>query len=310
MAEQAIHQMIIERIPVRPVIAFAVAGALVLSACGGGENADPRGAERNPGVAEEETENCPTTWEMQEIDHGDNNRVLDEGIASVGEADTNDEAREAFQEWLDTIKQDNDMLAGNASAILRRGVSVEALTSEDGTCATDIADQLVAEVEAEVLSGEVTAMDPTQDMTNTGVNAENELVQSAQPGLSGDLDGISFTLRDGRDFGILRRCGNLVMLGDLGLPEGPTDNPDEPEYPATTTSTPSTIPPRVEVAPPASTPIPGEGVPDFDGPDEDNDPEDNTTTSTTRPPSTSTTINVVPTDPTNPPTTNTTVIAG
>jgi len=178
--------------------------------------------------AAENTSTCPDTWEIEQIDHGNENRILARGMPAIGAADNRREARAALQDYFDVVKQDPEIFSGVASAILERDISPRSLVDQEGVCASPRAERVLGEIETEVFAlGEVSPEDPSAFMTNTGTSNRGRFVAGTTPGITGSLDGITFTV-EGRQYGVLERCGNLAMEGNPGIPEGPTDNPTPP----------------------------------------------------------------------------------
>ncbi len=238
--------MEIGKIAERKVVAASLAlamGAGALVACAG--NNDPEAqAEGTASTAKEvfevADEACPNTWGVVQLDNS-NYQVISGGMPEIGAAQNDEEAREAANQWIDYIQRDPEMLAGNANVINAVAFDKETnytasdLYDAETNCFNSTGEQAAAELRAAFEMSEITPDEAPADGTNTGVDAEGELVRSEHPGISGDLKAIKVLLPNGEEFHILGRCGNIVTKTPPPLPPGPTDEP-KPE-PSTTTTT-------------------------------------------------------------------------
>lgn len=235
-----------------------VSGPAVLAACNddGGEKAGPDTTLAADQF--EQNEACPETWEMPGVDHGEANKWFSDGIVAIKEAQTPEDARVAAEEWTNGssehlgAKHDDKLFVAGYNVLHRESISngtMEALTTEglidESGCASDKMVQEVANFQAWVAASEVTVEDAPADWVNTGTDANGEVTIASQPGIGGDRKAIKIVSPDGSVTYIMGRCGQPVVPGKPGfpIPEGPTDNPENP--PTTTPETPpttSTIP--------------------------------------------------------------------
>jgi len=168
-------------------------------------------------------ESC-TTWKTEPSNYA-NTRWIGEGIASIHDAKTNEEASAAASDWLEKVKTDPLLLAAAAKQVTQRDID-KATLSSDG-CATSAAVDLVVELQLVLGSSVITHSDAPSDGVNSAVDG-GIVVESATPGIGGDRTAIQIALPDGRVFWVMARCGNIVTQGSMGLPPGTTDNPTCP----------------------------------------------------------------------------------
>lgn len=186
----------------------------------------------------EEGSSCDGAWEISRVgDHG-NNRWYADGISEIREAETDEEAREAAEVWLDQTKHYANLLAG-AAAYFNVDEDVEFDALIDGECASDEAVKLVAQLELALADARITPDQAPANGYNSGVNANGDVVAASHAGITGDREAIRVELKDGTTVWIMARCGNPVVTDKPEIPEGPTDQPP-PEEPPPTTSTTST----------------------------------------------------------------------
>ena len=198
-------------------------------------------------VAPTTTTTTPTTWQMIEGNYG-NNRWFTDGIVEIKTAKTDADAFKAAFVWLDRSKSDANLLVAFAKYFLNR--DVDKATLVDNGWATDVAVQLVAELELVLGQAKVTVEKAPKKGFNTGV--ENDTVVVAKIAIiSGDRTAIRIDVTiDGKVISIwvMSRCGNIVTKDKSELPIGKTD-----EIPSTTTIT--TTPPATTTTttPPTTT---------------------------------------------------------
>ena len=168
-----------------------------------------------------------TTWMMEPTTIDDsNNRWFADGIAEIKDAKTPEDAKAAFNVWLEKTKSHRNLLVAAGRTFLAEDKwHFDATTlPPDGTCANDTIVQLTKEIELVVI-GQSKSIIPINAPTNgfnTGV--ENGIVVgSTTAGISGDMRAIQIDLSDGRMIWILGRCGNIVTTKELSLPHGKTD---------------------------------------------------------------------------------------
>jgi len=209
--------------------------ALGLSGCGGDnlESVNPTTPSGAPAPTEApvptttaEAVVCGDTWVIEQADNTDH-RWLANGVDAIDKADTDPKAQKAFEAWLHEVKKDPDLLAGAAAAIIDKEVNAEDLA--DSRCASDLAEQITAEIEIAVAMGEVKPSEAPTSGRNTGIDSAGNVVTAEGSGISGDRKAILIITKNGKKVWVLRRCGNPVTEGIPNLPEGPTDeNPTAP----------------------------------------------------------------------------------
>ncbi len=231
-------------------LTLATAAAIGVLACSNdGGNEALRGSQETADATElaSADEACADSWAVVDANN-ENSRLIAEGLPSIGEADTNEEAREALNEWFGIVKHDPELLAGTSNALF--GTEHKAADLHDGTCFNSAGEQLAADLEVRLASASVAPSEAPTDAHNTGTDAEGNVVVAEQPGITGDRDAIEITDSNGKKFWIMERCGNLVVTDKPPtIPEGPTDQPP--------------LPPETEVTVPTKyddNQIPGDGA--------------------------------------------------
>jgi|GEM_PF-5582789 len=213
-----------------------------------------------------------TTWMMIEGDYLEN-RWLSEGATAIRDAKTNAEAASAAYAWLERVKTDPNLLVGAVRYFLARTVDKAALVDADGW-ATDLAVQLVAEMQLLLSQAKITPEKAPSNGTNSGV-VNGNVVASDEDTITGDLRSIKIVI-GGKTIWILARCGNIVtpkssdpadykQPGDGTEPDSGTGTkPPVPTVSVTAEATPpvviTTTPTGAIVAPgatPLPTPMPG-----------------------------------------------------
>lgn len=244
MSEGTQNNFMIEGMKNHPIVAkLLIVGAGVLSAagCGGGNALNalnsttttagtgetfPTGtptttAETSTTTAAEAVV-CPGTWIIEQADNTDH-RWFADGMDAIDKADTDPKAQRAFEAWLHEVKKDPDLLAGAAVALIDKKVTAAELT--DKQCASDLAEQIAAEIEIAVAMGEVKPSEAPASGRNTGIDSAGNVVTAEGSGISGDRKAILIITKNGKKVWIMRRCGNVVTEegGTPNLPAGPTD---------------------------------------------------------------------------------------
>lgn len=172
-------------------------------------------------------EQCADTWPIVPADHTDF-RWFYEGLASIKDAQTNEQAVAAAHDWRERVREVPYLQAFAAKQILQREVSSSSLTGKDG-CVT----QAAVDLDVELGMALATARSITPDLapetgTNTGVDGV-VVVSDSTPGVSGDRKAIKIVLSDGRTIWVMARCGNIVTESPIpDIPKGGTDNPPKP----------------------------------------------------------------------------------
>lgn len=229
--------------------AAVAAGAVMLYGCS--NNGDEQVVPTNKGgdvagldIEAVPTEACPETWEIVQLDHT-GHRVVSEGIESIANAKTPEEARQAVtQDWYAKMVSDPEMFAGFANGIMNKQVASAELVDAEGKCATPRAEELRTELETQLALATITPDQAPTDGINTGVDGNGNMVVSSHEGITGDRRAVKVVLKDGTTFWVMARCGNPVKKGGEApnLPKGPTDQPG-PEQPKTP-EVPTTLKPK------------------------------------------------------------------
>lgn len=218
------------------------AGAILLSGIGiyaftGEGDRDSAGADVQGELAAAD-EACADSWAVVQTNN-ENSRLVAEGIESIGDAESDEQAREAANEWFSIVKHDPELLAGNANAINglagRETNYVAAdLYDAESNCFNSQGEQVAGELEFLLASSVITPSEAPADGINTGVDANGEVVQSATPGIEGNREAVLVTLPNGEKFWVMERCGNPVFeTPPTNIPEGPTDQPPVTTIPTT-----------------------------------------------------------------------------
>lgn len=236
---------------------MVVSGPGLLAACNddGGEQAGPDSTLAADQF--EQNEACPETWEVIGVDNGDENKWFAEGMNAIRVAETNEQARDAAEAWINGtdenlgIKHDEQLIVSGYNILFNNSIangSVERLTGDglidESGCATDKMTQAVSDIRAWVAASEVTVEDAPADWVNTGTDENGNVTIASQPGISGDRKAIKIVSPDGNTVYIMGRCGQPVIPGqpNVPIPEGPTDNPEVPPTTPENPPTTSTIP--------------------------------------------------------------------
>lgn len=226
------------------LFAVAVLATAALVTTGETEKvSDDDSSEEEP-IEEEETataisDECQT-WQLAESDNNQN-RWFANGVPAIAEASTEDEAHQAVNEWLKKVRQDPDLLAGASLYLLDQKVEQDALFNDEG-CATEVAVDLVNELEAVQSMSAVSAEEAPSDGVNSGVDENGQVTQANHVGVTGDRDAVKIVTPHGETIWVMARCGNPVAKKPPEeVPEGPTDQP-EPEPTPTPVPTPTPTP--------------------------------------------------------------------
>jgi hypothetical protein len=244
------------------VLTSSVSGA---SSAGLGNNA--ANAAPSPRPTAEQEKACADTWVIVEADNT-NNRWFFEGIASIRDAKTNEEATAAAYDWQEKVRTDPDLLVGAAKVFFPDRNFDRNSFVDSKNCATKAAVDLNMEIGTAIATSVITPDDVDPNAHNTGTGVDGSVIGDASGGIGGDLSAVQLTLSDGRVIWIMARCGNLATPGAPSLPPGPTDNPPRCAYnPQLPPDSPDCAPP-VEVCPPGM-----HGTPPVCKDDPSNDPE-------------------------------------
>lgn len=164
-----------------------------------------------------------STWKRVDLGN-DKNRWLVDGLPSLREAKTEQEARTAILEWVTQVRQDPVTLAGAAKYFLDRDIAQSELFDSKG-CATEKAATLESELLIAVGQAQVKPEEAPSDGTNSGVD-NGKVVASVHAGISGDRGAVKVTLSDGREIWVMARCANPVVRNpSRDIPRGKTDEP-------------------------------------------------------------------------------------
>lgn len=172
-------------------------------------------------------EDCADSWPIVPANH-EQNRWFYEGIASIMDANTNEEAVAASIDWREKVRQAPNLLVGAVKTFLQKDVSEASLTGSDG-CVTQEAVDLDLELGMYIAASKITPDEAPINGVNTGVN-DGAVVSDSSPGISGDRKAIKIVTPDGRTIWIMARCGNIVTESPV-FPPGETDNPPKPTCP-------------------------------------------------------------------------------
>ena len=183
------------------------------------------------------TAKCESTWARADSDKA-GHRWFANGIPSIAEAITPEQAQAAAHDWFSASKVDPVTLSGAAKYLIDRDVNQAELFDSNG-CATQVAVDLVAEAEAALALSMFKAEEAPSNGYNSGATSAS-VVGSAKAGVSGDRRAVKVTTPKGVVIWVMARCGNPVTVKPHRLvPKGPTD-----EAPTTSTTT-STTQPRL-----------------------------------------------------------------
>ncbi|MDZ7744687.1 MAG: hypothetical protein U5K77_02925 [Candidatus Saccharibacteria bacterium] len=171
---------------------------------------------------------CPT-WELEQrssldAEGNETHRIAPEEIEAIRTASNEEEARIGAHDWVQWIRTDPELLAGNLMLFLDREVDPNSLFDEEG-CATQEAEVLISELETAIAMSAVRPDEAPAEGFNSGVDEHGNVVVSADPGVRGDRTAILIELPNGKKIWVMSRCGNPVTTAKPPLPEGPTDNP-------------------------------------------------------------------------------------
>ena len=230
------------------VIALIVLGNGGVNGMSGASANDVAGAKPTPSATPAQEKACADTWAIVPSDNT-NNRWFFEGIASIRDAKTNEEATAAAFDWQTKVRTDPKLLAGAAKVILQRDVDRNTLV-DSKNCATEAAVDLDMEIGMQLASSKITPDDVDPNAYNTGVQ-DGTVIGDTSPGIGGDTSAVQVTLADGRVIWIMARCGNLATQGPPSLPPGVTDNPERCAYnPQLPPGSKDCVPPPAPVCPP------------------------------------------------------------
>ena len=208
--------------------------------------------------------NCPEgSWARVDSDKT-GHRWFANGIPSIAEAVTPEQAQAAAHDWFSATKQDPVTLSGAVKYLIDRDVNQAELFDSNG-CATQIAVDLVAEAESALALSLYKAEEAPSNGYNSGASDSN-VTSSAKPGIRGDRRAVKIVTPKGVTIWVMYRCGNPVtMRPHPKVPKGPTDeNPPKvtpttrPVPPTTRPVTPTTwpVPPTTRPVPPTTRPVP------------------------------------------------------
>lgn len=175
-------------------------------------------------------EACVDTWAVVQTNN-ENSRLIAESLPSIGEAQTDEEARSAANDWFDIVKHDPELLAGVANttnALVGRETSYQAaeLFDTETNCFNSVGEQAASEVETLLAASQITPDEAPETGINTGVGSDGNITQASFAGISGDRTAVRVDLPNGMKFWVMERCGNPVFENPHpGIPEGPTDQP-------------------------------------------------------------------------------------
>lgn len=186
---------------------------------------------------------CAGTWQMV-AQTPDNGNWVKDGVTEIRDAQTDADALNAANVWVDTVKVNPAMLGGAAAYLLGRQVDVATLQDANG-CATPQAQALVNELKFAIANGKTTVSEAPADGINSGTNS-GAVYASTGPGIDGDRKAIKITRADGTEVWIMWRCGNPVVLRGPPIPQSPLAPAPVPPAP------PAEVPPGS--TPPGSTP--------------------------------------------------------
>lgn len=236
---EAVHSVVdrVRGLTRRQIAGAVVAGSLVLGACSSDEaiSSSPESttAGTTPGTEVVDTsstapELCADTWQIVQVDPGENNRLMADGLESIKTAETEEDARNAAFEWVAIVKTDSDLLAGAAKGILEVDVTSAELQDAEGLCATPRAKELATALEAKLGMSTIVPSEAPANGINTGTDESGAVVSADSMGIGGDRKSIEITTMEGDKYHILGRCSNIVFVHDqppVLIPMGPTDNP-------------------------------------------------------------------------------------
>lgn len=181
---------------------------------------------------------CPsTTWARVDSNKA-GNRWFANGVPAIASASTPEEARAAAHEWANGVRTDPTLLAGAGRYMLDKDVESGELFDANG-CATQVAIDLVAEMEAALALSQITPAEAPSNGYNSGTNGDT-VTGAANSGISGDRRSIMVEGPNGTKIWIMARCGNPVTEGKPSVPVGPTD--ENPTNPPPGGHTPTTVP--------------------------------------------------------------------
>ena len=181
-------------------------------------------------------EACAQSWEIKQLTTSDH-RFVSEGLASIRDAQTPADAREAIQqEWLGIVAGDPETLSGVSKVILNADVNPADLVDASGACASDKAETLRAQLDTTLSLSDLTPDQAPEVGTNSGIDQNGSVVFAGHNGISGNRKAIKVSMPDGRTIWIMERCGNMVTEKPMpGLPTGPTDEGVLPKVDKNTT---------------------------------------------------------------------------
>jgi len=230
------------------ILAFIVSIDYPTNSTANGSDAEVSASPSPTGDAPGDDEKCKT-WKLDSSGYA-NNRWFGEGIASIRDAQTNEQAVAAASDWLEEIRTDPILFEAGAEALLKNDIDPATLFSN--RCATDAAVKLELSVLTTLAESKIVPDDAPANGYNTGVE-NGVVVGSPTPGIGGDRKAIKITLPDGSEVWIMARCGNIVTPGPSVLPPGTTDNPPVCPYnPNLPPDSPECLQPKVPSEDPAA----------------------------------------------------------
>ncbi len=219
------------------LLPIALSAGLAIGAVACGESgADTTKAHEKDPIGLAPTEACPTSWEIHDLNNA-GNRLFADGIPKIWTAETDDQAREAMDDVMSAAQADPEIFAGFIKATIGEDIDPTTLADAERKCATPLAQQKTTQVVTYLAQSRMSPDQAPANGLNSGANAATgEVTQAYQPGISGDRKAIRIVGPDGKEFWVMARCGNIVVLTPI-FPPGPTE---EQETPPTTTTIPNT----------------------------------------------------------------------
>ncbi len=186
---------------------------------------------------------CIESWEMTGVEHGDNHRWFSDGIIEIKKATNEEEGRDAVVAWLHGsdkhpgIKHDAALFAAGYNLFNTENDKPE-IKAEDlvdsKNCATPLAEQALADLEATLAMAEVSPGAAPADGVNTGTDGNGNVTIAHEAGVHGDETSrkalnVTFETEDGTcTVSILGRCGQIVVTKNCkpptNIPKGPVED--------------------------------------------------------------------------------------
>lgn len=228
---------------IKKLLATGVLAVTVVVGCGSPNNneADRRETSQetiDPSMLEN-TEQCPSTYEVVGVDHGERNRWFADGIPSIREAKNSDEARDAIGDWLHGnnehlgIKHDAKLFAAAYNILIGEDIKPQDLIDENG-CATEEMLTSLAKLEIKLSDANVQPGVAPANGYNTGTDKNGNVTVSSERGVYGNDESrkaIMVVLPGGKEniVYILARCGQPVVSKQPGnIRPGPTEREENP----------------------------------------------------------------------------------